>query len=108
MQDLHDIVTLIRSHIALIVIEREAELRTVEETGTRIESRERSFEDAKDDVRAADPTHFPEVERFREMKRDGMLNSVEYVARELLAIAFDPARSPKEVALRLESEHESS
>jgi benzil reductase ((S)-benzoin forming) len=33
---------------------------------------------------------FPDVERFRAMKRDGQLSSAEHVARCLLALAFDP------------------
>jgi len=55
-------------------------------------------------VRESNPTDFPMVERFREMKREGALNRPGYVADEFLAIAFDPARRPDTVALRLESE----
>lgn len=55
-------------------------------------------------IRACTPEDFPAVERFIEMKRDESFNSPEYVARELLAIAFDPARKTDEVVLRLEDE----
>jgi NAD(P)-dependent dehydrogenase (short-subunit alcohol dehydrogenase family) len=60
----------------------------------------------QDHVREADVSDFPEVERFREMKRGGALNSVRYVADELLAIAFDLDRRPETVAYRLENENE--
>lgn len=55
-------------------------------------------------IRATPEARFPDVERFHERKRTNDFNRVEYVADELLAIAFDPARRPPEVALRLESE----
>ena len=58
----------------------------------------------QDQVRAASPEDFPDVERFHELKRDGILSTPRYVADEFLAIAFDPARRPDEVALRLEQE----
>jgi hypothetical protein len=44
------------------------------------------------------------VDRFVEMKRDDVFNSGAYVARELLAIAFDPDRLGDEVAVRLADE----
>jgi len=49
---------------------------------------------------------FPDLERFNEMKRDDSFNSGEYVAREILAVAFDPDRASDEVDLRLPYEHE--
>lgn len=55
-------------------------------------------------IRECTPEQFPAVERFVEMKRDDVFNTGAYVARELLAIAFDPARRTEEVALRLEDE----
>jgi NAD(P)-dependent dehydrogenase (short-subunit alcohol dehydrogenase family) len=58
----------------------------------------------QDRVRAANREEFPEVERFREMKREDSLNSTRYVAEEFLAIAFDPARAPESVAVRLDNE----
>ena len=39
-----------------------------------------------------------------EMKRDDSFNSAAYVARELLALAFDPARKADAVSIRLEDE----
>jgi NAD(P)-dependent dehydrogenase (short-subunit alcohol dehydrogenase family) len=55
-------------------------------------------------IRACAPEQFPAVERFIEMKRDDAFNSGAFVARELLAIAFDPERETSEFAIRLESE----
>jgi NAD(P)-dependent dehydrogenase (short-subunit alcohol dehydrogenase family) len=55
-------------------------------------------------IRASSEENFPEVERFRERKRDGAFNSARYVADEFLAIAFDPERDPGAVAVRLEDE----
>jgi len=55
-------------------------------------------------IRSCTAEQFPAVERFIEMKRDESFNSAEYVARELLAIAFDPDRKTDEVTLRLEDE----
>lgn len=55
-------------------------------------------------IRATPAARFPEVERFHERKRTNDFNSARYVADEFLAIAFDPARLPAEVAVRLESE----
>ena len=54
-------------------------------------------------IRETPPERFPEVERFRRMKAEQSFNTPEFVARELLAIAFDPARRPSEVVLRLPS-----
>jgi NAD(P)-dependent dehydrogenase (short-subunit alcohol dehydrogenase family) len=58
-------------------------------------------------IRASSPENFPEVERFRDLERDGSFNSVRYVANEFLAIAFDPDRKPDSVAVRLEDESSS-
>jgi NAD(P)-dependent dehydrogenase (short-subunit alcohol dehydrogenase family) len=60
--------------------------------------------DMQAEIRACPPERFPEVARFVEMKRDDSFNTGRYVARELLAIAFDPARRSDEVALRLADE----
>ena len=49
-------------------------------------------------IRASAPERFPEVERFR-TRTDW--NSPEWVARELLAIAFDPARAGAATVVRL-------
>ena len=55
-------------------------------------------------IRSTSAERFPELERFVEMKREGSFNSAEYVARELLALAFDPARKTDAVSLRLEDD----
>lgn len=56
-------------------------------------------------IRESTQANFPMVERFRQRKRDGAFNSGRYVADEFLAIAFDPARTPRDVAVRLASEY---
>jgi len=55
-------------------------------------------------IRSTPAERFPDLDRFVEMKRDNTFNSARYVARELLALAFDPSRKVEEVALRLEDE----
>jgi NAD(P)-dependent dehydrogenase (short-subunit alcohol dehydrogenase family) len=55
-------------------------------------------------IRACGPDVFPEVERFVEMKRDDSYNTPGFVAEHLLAIAFDPARRPDAVAIKLPDE----
>ena len=89
-------------------VERLTEVVAEEErdTGLRVYSIAPGVVDTpmQDLVRASTVEDFPEVERFREMKRDDGLNSVGFVADEFLAIAFDPDRRPDEVALRLENE----
>ena len=57
-------------------------------------------------IRASTAEDFPDLERFREMKRDNAFNSGRYVAEEFLAIAFDPERVPDSVEVRLENETE--
>lgn len=52
-------------------------------------------------IRASDEASFPERERFVKRKRVGAFNAPEFVADELLAIAFDPERRPDGVAVRL-------
>lgn len=56
-------------------------------------------------IRASSEEDFPEVERFRDLKRDAGFNSARYVAEEFLSIAFDPDRSCEDVAIRLEDEN---
>lgn len=60
--------------------------------------------DMQAQIRACDTDRFPAVERFREMKRTQSFNSGAFVARELLAIAFDPERRSDAVAIRLADE----
>lgn len=55
-------------------------------------------------IRSTPAERFPSVEKFHEAKQNESFNRVEYVADEFLAIAFEPARRPGSVALRLESE----
>ena len=55
-------------------------------------------------IRSTPADRFPDLDRFVEMKRDESFNSAAYVARELLALAFDPARKADAVSIRLEDE----
>lgn len=55
-------------------------------------------------IRRQPPERFPDVERFLEMKREDAFNTPAFVARQLLAIAFDPAARPDEVVVRLPNE----
>jgi len=55
-------------------------------------------------IRGCSPDDFPDVENFIEMKQNESFNSGAYVARELLAIAFDPDRTPDEVSIGLDYE----
>ena len=57
-------------------------------------------------IRRTPAERFPEVGKFRQRKREAAFNRPEFVAREILAIAFDPAHRPDdvEVVLPLESE----
>ena len=57
-------------------------------------------------IRNCSPADFPEVERFREMKRDDSYNTAGFVARHLLAIAFEPASRPDAVVVQLPDEKE--
>jgi benzil reductase ((S)-benzoin forming) len=54
-------------------------------------------------IRDTDAASFPEVERFRQFARDGSFNSTAWVGRQLLEIAFGPAR-PDRVVLRIPDE----
>jgi len=57
-------------------------------------------------IRSCSPERFPLVERFLEFQRQGAFNSLPFVARLLLAIAFDPEAQPEEVVVRLPAERE--
>ena len=59
-------------------------------------------------IRATTEENFPSVERFRQMKASGHFNSPGFVARELHAMAFDPARHPETVVVRVANEWEQS
>ena len=53
-------------------------------------------------IRSSSAENFPDLERFVQMKRDENFNEADFVAREFLSIAFDPARRPEGVAYRVE------
>lgn len=55
-------------------------------------------------IRETPERRFPEAPRFHERKRQGAFNSPEYVADELLALAFDPLHYADAVAIRLADE----
>jgi len=57
-------------------------------------------------IRSCSSEQFPAVERFVEMKSADSFNTPEFVARHLLAIAFDPAHASDDVDLRLPNEKE--
>ena len=57
-------------------------------------------------IRSCSAEQFPAVERFVEMKSAESFNTPEFVARHLLAIAFDSAHASDEVDLRLPDEKE--
>jgi NAD(P)-dependent dehydrogenase (short-subunit alcohol dehydrogenase family) len=52
-------------------------------------------------IRNSTEENFPQVERFREMKTEGAFNSPEFVASQLLGIAFDPDARPEQVEHRI-------
>ena len=58
----------------------------------------------QDKIRACSPERFPEVERFRELKEEDSFNSVEFVSREFIQLAFDPQYVAAPVAQRLPDE----
>jgi NAD(P)-dependent dehydrogenase (short-subunit alcohol dehydrogenase family) len=62
--------------------------------------------DMQSRIRECTPEDFPEVERFRERKQSDDFNTSGFVAEHLLGIAFDPARRPGEVVVRLPDEKE--
>ncbi len=55
-------------------------------------------------IRSTPEDRFPEVDYFIELEREGGFNSVEFVARHILGLAFDPDRRTDEVDIRLPSE----
>jgi NAD(P)-dependent dehydrogenase (short-subunit alcohol dehydrogenase family) len=54
-------------------------------------------------IRSTDPADFPLVEKFHDLKRDDAFSSLEFVAKSLLELAFDPAHRPESVRSRLPS-----
>jgi benzil reductase ((S)-benzoin forming) len=57
--------------------------------------------DMQELIRSTDAANFPLVEKFHELKRDDAFSSVEFVARSLLDLAFDPTHRPETVCSRL-------
>lgn len=57
-------------------------------------------------IRSCPPERFPMVEKFHDLKRDEAFNTPPWVAEHLLAYAFDPARRPDEVCVRVPAEND--
>ncbi|RMH04792.1 MAG: SDR family NAD(P)-dependent oxidoreductase [Planctomycetota bacterium] len=55
-------------------------------------------------IRSCDREVFPEIDRFLALKEAEAFNSIPFIARHLLAIAFDPTAAPAEVVVRLPAE----
>ena len=55
-------------------------------------------------IRGTDEWDFPMVAKFREFKQNDAFNTPEFVTRELLNVAFDPASRPDSVVVRLPAE----
>lgn len=52
-------------------------------------------------IRSTDAANFPLVQKFHDLKRDDAFSSLEFVARSLLELAFDPDHRPESVCTRL-------
>ena len=57
-------------------------------------------------IRNTSAEDFPMVEKFHEFKAQEHFNSTDFVARELLALAFDPARQTDSIIVRIANEWE--
>jgi NAD(P)-dependent dehydrogenase (short-subunit alcohol dehydrogenase family) len=55
-------------------------------------------------IRAATPEQFPQVERFKDLKRNDGFNSPEFVAEHLLSVAFDPDYATADPLIRVPNE----
>lgn len=55
-------------------------------------------------IRSTDRECFPMLDKFIELKENDAFSSPEFVANELLALAFDPERRPESVCSRLPME----
>jgi len=55
-------------------------------------------------IRSSSAEDFPSVERFIEAKEADSFNTSEFIARHLLALAFDPSYPDREVDIRLPNE----
>lgn len=63
--------------------------------------------DMQELIRRQTPKVFPEVERFRQFKAADAFNSLPFVARHFLEIAFAPEARPEGVLVRLPAEKQS-
>jgi NAD(P)-dependent dehydrogenase (short-subunit alcohol dehydrogenase family) len=58
----------------------------------------------QEQIRSTSAADFPALDKFLAIKKQGTFNTPAFVARHLLAIAFDPDARPAEVVVRLPSE----
>ena len=91
-------------------VERLTEVVALEERGSGLRAHSVApgvvDTDMQSQIRDCSPDRFPKVADFVAMKKENRFNSAEYVARQLFALAFDPAHATDEVAIRLPDEHE--
>jgi benzil reductase ((S)-benzoin forming) len=89
-------------------VERLSEAVQLEEPGLRVYSISPGLieTDMQEKIRAMGEADVPMSGWFREVKRREAFSTPEFVARQIAAIAFDPARRPAQVAFQLELEHE--
>jgi benzil reductase ((S)-benzoin forming) len=57
--------------------------------------------DMQELIRSKSADDFPLVEKFHELKRDDAFSSLDFVAKNLLRLAFDPEHRPSAVCSRL-------
>lgn len=57
--------------------------------------------DMQELIRSTDADRFPDVERFKQIKRDDAFATAESIAQRLLALAFDPAAARDDVSIDL-------
>jgi NAD(P)-dependent dehydrogenase (short-subunit alcohol dehydrogenase family) len=57
-------------------------------------------------IRSTPADRFPTVNYFVGLERDGEFNSIEFVARHILELAFDPDKRTTEVDIRVPGEHD--
>ncbi len=57
-------------------------------------------------IRSTPSERFPFVERFHQIKANNQFNTEEFIAEHLLAYAFDPARRPQTVVVRVPNQWE--
>jgi hypothetical protein len=59
----------------------------------------------QEQIRAATPAQFPDVERFVRMKEEETFSSTAWVTARLLELVFDPASRTDDVLVGLPLEH---